>query len=171
MIIFKALCLIPVGVLPWIYSTLIASGSLNSPPPTHVGVYAWILRSITVVLPATFVTYADFAVSPTARAVAGVVVFVTVAVVAGRALRARNWRLPVVAAPLLLWPFLLAASDVFLSPATARYGLFVLPTTSILLAVLLRKLRADVVVAFAGALTLMSLSAVSARLRGGPANR
>ena len=130
-----------------------------------------LLHTVTEVLPTSLVTSTGLHLSAgLATAIGIVVVGAVTGFVVRQALR-RRWSLALAGAPVLAWPFVIAASGVTSSDATFRYAFLLVPVLALLLAYLADQLRASLVVPIlAAAVTAFGGAQVTAGWARAPAS-
>ncbi|MDQ6782120.1 MAG: hypothetical protein M3063_01465 [Actinomycetota bacterium] len=144
--VLKLFALAPVGALPWLYTS--ATDHLQTlqrmqgaqEPAVHR-----LVHTVTQVLPASLVQSSGLLLSPGVATTVGIVIVAAVVGFVIHQTARRHWLLALAGTPVLLWPFLIAASGVRTSEQTFRYGFLLVPVLALLVAHLADRLRAAVV--------------------------
>jgi hypothetical protein len=158
----KTLALVPVGALPFVYANVTRGFVALHPQalPTPVPIGSRFTQAVTVVLPTAFVTDPG---SPWAGHPhhLGWLVMGAAAIFAGWNFARRRWTLGLCGVSVVLWPFLVALSDVATTAHTDRYAFALLPALAIMAAFLLVRLSWAVAVGSVAILLVWSVWAVS----------
>lgn len=169
--LLKLVALGPVGALPWLYTSVSDHfETLKRSPVGAEPLTSRLVHTVTEVLPTSLVTSTGLHLSAGLATGIGTVIVAAVAgFVVHQALR-RRWPLALAGTPVLLWPFVIAASGVSSADATYRYAFLLVPVLALLLASLAARLRVSLLVPFlAAAATALGGAQVTAGWAGAPA--
>lgn len=168
----KALVLVPLGALPWLYSNLTHNfESLHYPQATALNIPLGVHLAMTEILP-TALTIAPLAQSPiwgSHSAPHIVLLFVAALVFGGTFLYTawfawkRDLARVVLGSTILLWPFVVAAARVLEVLSSFRYAFAIIPSIVLVVADLLTRRRA-------GTVSLLLVGALSVGLIGHATN-